>query len=908
MIRFRGRVWVLLVSVGLLAPTRAANPRVTLRLESVTCEEAALALSRAAGCPVEVVPWPRTDIPGSEEPPLADLNKPARFVWNNVPLAQAMRELGTRYSLRAFTRLGGGYRLTQQPLTAPEAQYGPLARTEVRGMQIQVRAVTVSGSYPGQPPGERLVLKLHGQALHGDASAVVSVEDLVARDDRGGVLVSEHSFPARLDYGFPDEWSTSFLQLTGLQPGAKRLELLEGVLIAAPILRTSHVEIPLPLPASGAQRRLGAKLLELNTLQLPAPLLFVHPSERQSAGPLLLARLTGEEPDNPGIFRQMGTIPLLVGASGKSYAPNSVNRQGRRADGIAVYDLTLRYPAVDEPLVRIQVDQEERQEQRALGTFRIRNIPLPAGNAARAGSLFYGGLQSAPLTSESLDYGRGGGILVSPVQVSGRPAPPGQLTLGLSAADGSTGTRWYDVEVGAQGSGVLADLRPGAYRVLRVYRALRPEGVVPTGWWKNDETVIRVEAGKEARLPPLQLIPGFLAPAALRLPALLEELKPSVDRVNLGYSRSLELLARPETRYDGTLTLDLSGQVGGVETSRLIGLGNVVARDDRGILLTQRYRARLQTSSAGEFQGLKWSQSVTLNPPHPEARSLAWIEGDLLAFGRAEKLETDVRLPIPAGGLKKAVGSLQLEVDSVDELQPEAPAGQPVPARQYRLRGRVLGPAGADLTEATGKRAQPQLIGRSGTGYSPVRTFDSVGPGRWEFRCRYEVSEPVDRFSFKVAARTDVQSVGSFRLLQVQLPEPRPIPPPKATLQAVRRRQRSVAGEARLAAFEQEGGADLLLPVRLADRRAAEGSLVIGMSAQTPRGWGPYRWVEVGIVDGEVLLRDVRPGTYRLIRSYRAAEPKDQPSGGRWSGAELQVTLVAGKTMTVPPLIGPRRP
>ena len=41
--------------------------------------------------------------------------------------------------------------------------------------------------------------------------------------------------------------------------------------------------------------------------------------------------------------------------------------------------------------------------------------------------------------------------------------------------------------------------------------------------------------------------------------------------------------------------------------------------------------------------------------------------------------------------------------------------------------------------------------------------------------------------------------------------------------------------------------------------------------------------VEAEIVEGEVLLRDLKPGNYRIIRSYRAVEPQDQPAGGRWS-------------------------
>jgi hypothetical protein len=908
MIWFRAGWWVLLASVVFLAPTRGASPRVTLRLENATCEEAALALTRATGVSVEVIPLPADTAPGSVELPVVPVNKPARFDWNDVTLAQALRDLGEHYSLRPSARSDGGYVLVQQPTRRPAPRYAPLARTELRGMQLQVQSVRVDGSYPAQDPGERLLLQLHGRALAGDAEAVVNLEDVFGRDDRGGVLVGQNRFSQRVDRGYPDEWTAS-LPLTGLQPGAKRLELLEGTLIAAPILRILRNEVPLPLPASGARRQLGERTVEFRALIIPQPLLFVHASERQSGGPQLQMHVVESAPPGPPLLNAEGdAVPVLVGASGRIYKASSTNRRGTQIDGQRIYDTTLRFPVIDEPIRQVRVAIAERREPRALGTFRIRNIPLPTGKPVPPGSLSFAALQSTPLTPESLDYDGKGGTLVSPVEVNGQPAARGRLSLGLSAAGGASATRWYHLETGTQSPALLPHVRPGAYRVLRVYQSFSSETRALAGWWRNDEVLTRVEAGKEVKLPPLQLTPTPPAPAPVQLPARVEGMEATVDRANLAYTRTLELLAPPETRDDGTLTLDLSGAVGGVETSRLFGLSNVIARDERGGLLTQRHGTRLITSSAGDFQGLKWSQSISLNSPHSGARFLRWVEGDLMAFSRGEQLEADVPLPCPVGGVRKPVGPLQLEVDSLEEMQPEAIAGQPAPERQYLLRGRFTASGIADLTNAQGQRTQPRLIGRSGTSYPPVRTFDSVGSSLWEFRCRYLVREPVVRISFQLTARTGLEPIASFRLLRVPLPDARPFVPPMANPQAVRRLKRSIAGEARLAAFEQVGGADLVLPVRLEDRRTAEGSLSVGLSAQTPRGWGPLRWVEVELVDGAVLLRDLKPGTYCLYRSYRAAEPSGQPHGGRWTGTDVQVSLVAGKVSTVPPLTWRKQP
>ena len=42
-----------------LGPARAHESRISLKLEKVTCQEAALALQRASGVPIEIEPWQR---------------------------------------------------------------------------------------------------------------------------------------------------------------------------------------------------------------------------------------------------------------------------------------------------------------------------------------------------------------------------------------------------------------------------------------------------------------------------------------------------------------------------------------------------------------------------------------------------------------------------------------------------------------------------------------------------------------------------------------------------------------------------------------------------------------------------------------------------------------------------------
>ncbi|HEU4752364.1 MAG TPA: hypothetical protein VFU47_04575, partial [Armatimonadota bacterium] len=64
--------------------------------------------------------------------------------------------------------------------------------------------------------------------------------------------------------------------------------------------------------------------------------------------------------------------------------------------------------------------------------------------------------------------------------------------------------------VDGSGAARLEDLKPGVYRVLRLYQ---PKDAVPLGAggaWRNDDITVEVTAGKELTLPPLawSIAPG----------------------------------------------------------------------------------------------------------------------------------------------------------------------------------------------------------------------------------------------------------------------------------------------------------------------------------------------------------------------------------------------------------------
>lgn len=56
------------------------------------------------------------------------------------------------------------------------------------------------------------------------------------------------------------------------------------------------------------------------------------------------------------------------------------------------------------------------------------------------------------------------------------------------------------------------------------------------------------------------------------------------------------------------------------------------------------------------------------------------------------------------------------------------------------------------------------------------------------------------------------------------------------------------------------------------------------------------------MVDGAARIEDLKPGTYRVLRVYRVNEEPRVRGGGRWEGAELRVTLSAGKETVAGPL------
>jgi hypothetical protein len=281
--------------------------------------------------------------------------------------------------------------------------------------------------------------------------------------------------------------------------------------------------------------------------------------------------------------------------------------------------------------------------------------------------------------------------------------------------------------------------------------------------------------------------------------------------------------------------------------------------------------------------------------PHPEARRLAWLEGDLLAHRKIAPLRAEFPLPLAAAVHQRVeTVDFTLERFAAEPARAERDPDDP-PGTGYLLKASVLGDHGTRFQQSPTWPGQVVLIGQSGAVYPRERNDDSVGGGSWYVRGRFVVPEPVVKVRFELTARIGMFAAGSFRLTDVPLPRARVFVPGVAP-------PVELSSPTVLRAFYQPGGARLALLVKIGPVSAPDGTLQVGLARQLAVGWSPLRWVDAAVTGGSARLIDLQPGTYRLLRSYRAETPPDVKVAGRWSGSEVRVTLAAGKETEAPPL------
>ncbi len=220
------------------------------------------------------------------------------------------------------------------------------------------------------------------------------------------------------------------------------------------------------------------------------------------------------------------------------------------------------------------------------------------------------------------------------------------------------------------------------------------------------------------------------------------------------------------------------------------------------------------------------------------------------------------------------------------------------------MRVRVYYPVKSRVTWTHGWH--PYLLTESGRRYSPIQSGGSgAGNGQLTMTDSRLVFPPLDsppvKLVWDLVEKAGPMRLFTFRMTDIPLPtEPGRAPAPGGAAPPAP----APTGETDHP-FYQKGGGALVLPVRLGDRPAAEGTLQVGLARKGPRGYGPLRWTEASVgADGIARLAEVQPGTYRVQRSYRPLRPEGTPDlkQGRWQNPAAEVTVTAGKPITAPPL------
>ena len=504
---------VLLLSAALVRSAGAANPKITLNLEAVTAREAVAALSKAAGIPIQFYTPP----PGIPLQPQPALEEKATFDWKAVPFAQALRQLAQKYHLTPQPIPGPAYILNPGQVPQPAA-VRRVGLAEKAGMRLFVRqlgveyrrSVNFEGGQEFESPGS-MNLTLGVEWESGDTAHLAGVANLVAKDDLGNLLFHDHFGPARVRGSsgtYPDEWS-SWLSLPAPHPRAKKLLWLEGDLLIYKHYKPVRVEFP--VEEKGTTRQVGDATIELRRVEVrpanPNPAQIQGDPGQEVTVDAGVFVPSGSQLSPTGGGLQFGLT--LVGASGKGYSFGSGGGGGGGGAEGARYNLNYRF-IVQEPIVAVRFHLEEKSEPEKLLSFRLTNVPLPLEGVyvARKAMPRPTPAGSATPAPERPFQEAGGGTLTSRIEILGQPVAGGAVSVGLALKTGAewSGIRWTEVETGTSGGIRLSDLKPGTYRVLRVYRPKDTPTVTGAGRWENGEVTVEVARGKETSMPSLRWV------------------------------------------------------------------------------------------------------------------------------------------------------------------------------------------------------------------------------------------------------------------------------------------------------------------------------------------------------------------------------------------------------------------
>lgn len=524
------RLWSITLAAALVAgvwvsgrasgQSPSVNPKLSLEARNLTCREAVEALTKAANVPVEL-----RGVPADPDAPLLPENERIRqrrtFQWAGVTLSQALRDLCEAYGL-AVHRNPDSYWLWPSPAPRPPAVPKAHHLVERKGVRLYPRDLAIFSHRNINLDAGGAILQNSHLAIdfkamwpEGEGAAIAGFGNVVARDDLGNVLTWRR--PDGPVGGFntaqmlPDEWQGT-ITFDAPHPRARKLVWLEGDLLVYNPYRIVSVEVPL----SGETRtgRLKGEEFEAEVIRVESP---SAEEERFRQGPIVHSRLTLNEEFNQRIHFLDGRpafAPDLIGVSGRVYAPIEGSSGGRLGDGVMIQTVRSRYAPITEPVVKAVYRLRERGEPASLFPFRLTDIPLPPENIlapqpkgpAQANAVPAPGPKVRADGPPRSQAGRG---LIFRVEVASKPTR-GSVSAGLALVEGGARgpVRWREIEVGPDGLARLPDLKPGTYRLFRVFRPAEAISLESGGRWEGGEIQVVLAAGKETAAPPLRWVVG----------------------------------------------------------------------------------------------------------------------------------------------------------------------------------------------------------------------------------------------------------------------------------------------------------------------------------------------------------------------------------------------------------------
>jgi len=393
----------------------------------------------------------------------------------------------------------------------------------------------------------------------------------------------------------------------------------------------------------------------------------------------------------------------------------------------------------------------------------------------------------------------------------------------------------------------------------------------------------------EAPLPPVARRVGWVEQQGIRLYAL---------SANVNINRTVRFDGGPQEGVN-VLVLEVAGELPGGAAESVAGITNVTAQDDLGHVLSPVGevvgRNVYVPAYPDEFRG-----HLAFNRPHPRAKKLAWVQGDVLVHRTYKPYAVEVPLPVPASGYRKVVGPFTIEAVGYEPVaripmeQLPSPEFKPGPRVTIRVHARP----GTALPEAEEVwRTAPALVDRTGRLFGPAILdpgSENRDPDTLELGCVYPAPPaPASHLLLRVVERSPPQKLFTFRMKDIPLPPedlPAPDPAPRPTPEA-----RPPVPALPETAFVQR--------VEIGGRPVSGGTLSLGVARKGPRGWEAVRWQELEVgADGAAKLPGLGPGTYRIERHYRPKDGVILPAGGTWSAATVEILVTRGKTVPAPPL------